>query len=86
VIFTIDAPPVLTEDTIKAASDEGEADTISLIADEKPLARFCARVDARSDSRPGRDITLSIDPSRFHFFDPGTGVALDASRAVPAGV
>jgi multiple sugar transport system ATP-binding protein len=86
VIFTIDAPPVLTEDTIKAASDEGEADNMSLIADEKPLARFCARVDARSDSRPGRDITLSIDPSRFHFFDPATGASIEVDRAVPAGV
>lgn len=86
VIFTIDAPPVQTEDTIKAASDEGEADTMSLIVDENPLARFCARVDARSDSRPGRAITLSIDPSRFHFFDPATGASIEVDRAVPAGV
>ena len=60
VIFTVDAPPVLTEDTIKAASDEGGADNMSLIADEKPLARFCARVDARSDARPD---TPSRSPS-----------------------
>ncbi len=85
VIFTIDAPPVLTEDTIKAASDEAE-DTMSLIADEKPLARFCARVDARTDSKPGRNITLSIDPSRFRFFDPTSGASIDVDRAVPAGV
>ena len=86
VIFTIDAPPVLTEDTIKAASDEGDADTMSLIADETPLARFCARVDARSDSGPGRDITLSVDPSRFHFFDPASGACIEVDRAVTAGV
>ena len=86
VIFTIDAPPVLTEDTIKAASDEGGADNMSLIADEKPLARFCARVDARTEAKPGRDITLSIDASRFHFFDPATGASIEADRAVPAGV
>jgi multiple sugar transport system ATP-binding protein len=86
VIFTIDAPPVLTEDTIKAASDEGDADTMSLIAEETPLARFCARVDARSDSRPGRDITLSVDPARFHFFDPASGACIEVDRAVTAGV
>jgi multiple sugar transport system ATP-binding protein len=86
VIFAIDAPPVLTEDTIKAASDEGEADTISLIADEKPLARFCARVDARTASKPGQGITLSIDSARFHFFDPTTGASIEVDRAVPAGV
>ncbi|MEP6972599.1 MAG: sn-glycerol-3-phosphate ABC transporter ATP-binding protein UgpC [Actinomycetota bacterium] len=86
VIFTVDAPPVLTEDTIKAASDTGEADNMSLIADEKPRARFCARVDARTSCRPGQAIQLTIDPARFHFFDPATGVAIEVDRAVPAGV
>jgi multiple sugar transport system ATP-binding protein len=86
VIFTVDAPPVLTEDTIKAASDEGGADNMSLMADEKPLARFCARVDARTGVKPGQRITLSIDAARFHFFDPATGASIEAERAVPAGV
>jgi multiple sugar transport system ATP-binding protein len=86
VIFTVDAPPVLTEDTIKAASDEGEADSMSLIADEEPVARFCARVDARTSAKPGQTIRLSIDPARFHFFDPATSAAIEADRAVSAGV
>ncbi len=86
VIFAIDAPPVLTEDTIAAASDEGDEDAIALLADDQPRARFCARVDARSTCRPGQAVTLSLDPERFHFFDPATGSAIDASRAVPAGV
>ena len=86
VIFTIDAPPVLTEDTIKASSDEGGADNMSLMADAKPLARFCARVDARTHCKPGHDITLSIDPARFHFFDPATGASIEVDRAVTAGV
>ena len=86
VIFTVDAPPVLTEDTIKAASDEGGADNMSLMADEKPLARFCARVDARTGAKPGQTITLSIDATRFHYFDPATGASIEAERAVPAGV
>ena len=86
VIFTVDAPPVLTEDTIKAASDEGEADNMSLLADEKQLARFCARVDARSSAAPGQPVTLSIDAARFHYFDPATGASIEVERAVPAGV
>jgi multiple sugar transport system ATP-binding protein len=85
IIFAVDAPPVQTEDTSKAINDE-EEDNISLIADTKPLARFCARVDARTSCKPGEQIRLSIDPERFHFFDPATGSAIDASRAVPAGV
>ena len=86
VIFAVDAPPVLTEDTIAAASTEPEEDTITLLADEQPRARFCARVDARSHCRPGQSVHLSVDPERFHFFDPDTGAAIEASRAVPAGV
>ena len=86
VIFTVDAPPVLTDDTIKAASDTGEADDMSLIADEKPRARFCARVDARTTCKPGQTIKLTIDPARFHFFDAATGAAIEVGRAVPVGV
>jgi multiple sugar transport system ATP-binding protein len=85
IIFTVDAPPVQTEDVSKAVNDE-EEDNVSLIADTKPLARFCARVDARTSCKPGEAIRLSIDPQRFHFFDPATGSAIQATRAVPAAV
>ncbi|HEY6565916.1 MAG TPA: sn-glycerol-3-phosphate ABC transporter ATP-binding protein UgpC [Actinomycetota bacterium] len=78
VIFAIDAPPLLTEDTIAAASDEGDLDTIPLIADTMDRTRFCARVDSRSKCRPGDTIRLSLDPARFHFFDPETGLAIAA--------
>jgi hypothetical protein len=43
-------------------------------------------VDARTSAKPGQTIRLSIDPARFHFFDPATGGAIEATRAVPAGV
>ncbi|HEY7667717.1 MAG TPA: sn-glycerol-3-phosphate ABC transporter ATP-binding protein UgpC [Actinomycetota bacterium] len=86
VIFPIDAPPVLTEDTIAASSEESEEDTIPLIADTQAKVRFCARVDARTKVRPGDRITLGIDPDRFHFFDPSTGRAIDVPRPVTAGV
>jgi multiple sugar transport system ATP-binding protein len=81
VIFPVDAPPLLTEDTIAAASDEGDADTIPLIADTQERTRFCARVDSRSTARPGDAIRLSVDPDRFHFFDPETGLAIAAREA-----
>jgi multiple sugar transport system ATP-binding protein len=79
VIFSIDAPPVQTEETLAAASDEGE--DLLLLEDR---AQFCARVDPRSPARPGAEVTLSVDPSRFHFFDPETGAAIDARQAVGA--
>jgi multiple sugar transport system ATP-binding protein len=80
VIFSIDAPPVETEETLAAASDEGE-DLLRL----EGRAQFCARVDPRSHARPGADVTLSVDTARFHFFDPETGAAIEARQAVGAG-
>jgi multiple sugar transport system ATP-binding protein len=84
VIFPIDAPPVLTEDTIAASSDEGEQD-LPLIVEEAARVRFCARVDARTHCRPGDKITLSIDPARFHYFDPETGQAVGAGAKASVG-
>ena len=40
VIFPVDAPPVLTEDVIAAASDDSDHDNIPLIADEQQVCRF----------------------------------------------
>ncbi len=45
---------------------------------------FCARVDARTKARPGQHVRLSVDPKRFHFFDPDTGLAVGADRAAVA--
>jgi multiple sugar transport system ATP-binding protein len=86
VIFAIDAPPVMTEDTVAAASIEEENDDIQLIADSRDQARFCARCDARTKVSPGAKIRLSVDPARFHFFDPSTGRAIESNRPVEATV
>jgi multiple sugar transport system ATP-binding protein len=86
VIFAVDAPPVTTEDTVAAASIEGENDDIPLIADPLNQARFCARVDARTKAAPGSSVRLSVDPARFHFFDPATGLAIESHRRVAATV
>ncbi|MEA2556086.1 MAG: multiple sugar transport system ATP-binding protein [Actinomycetota bacterium] len=80
IIFPVDAPPVETEDTIAAASDEGDHDNIPLIADEKDRLRFCARVDARTACKPGDRVTLSLNPERFHYFDPASGQAIVAQE------
>ena len=83
VIFPLDAPPVLTEDTIAASSAEGESDQLPFIVEEAARVRFCARVDARTRCRPGDTILLSIDPARFHYFDPGSGLAVGAAAPAP---
>ena len=74
ILFAIDAPPVATEE-LMAAADAPDEEPIALLGDA-PRAIFCARVDARTSVRPGSKVRLSLDPARFHFFDPRTGVAV----------
>ncbi|WP_433176898.1 ABC transporter ATP-binding protein [Actinoallomurus sp. CA-150999] len=79
VIFAIDAPPVEHKDTADLAHDADEDDAAIPLADNKAL--WTARVNARSHVRPGQDIELSIDTSRLHFFDVGTGLAIGHPEA-----
>jgi multiple sugar transport system ATP-binding protein len=83
VLFSVDAPPVGVEEVLEAADEPMEEAAFLL---EENRAVFCARVDARSNARPGARVRLSVDPGRFHFFDPETGLAIRASKpaATPA--
>ena len=83
ILFTIDAPPIKTEETLAAADTTAEEVPIPLMA-EGSKAMFCARVDARTRVRPGGSVRLSCDPGRFHFFDPDTGLVIGASRTAAA--
>ncbi|HEY2802462.1 MAG TPA: sn-glycerol-3-phosphate ABC transporter ATP-binding protein UgpC [Actinomycetota bacterium] len=79
VLFAVDAPPVAS-DVIAATIDEPDADSFAFLDEGTTI--FCARVDARSAIRPGSDVRLSVDPSRFYFFDRSTGDAIGSGRAV----
>jgi multiple sugar transport system ATP-binding protein len=74
VIFQVDAPPVDVSEVREAAGDEEAL----LPADR---AVFTARVEPQTDARPGRTLRLAVDPSRFHFFDPATGLRLERAAA-----
>jgi multiple sugar transport system ATP-binding protein len=73
VIFTVDAPPVLTEETVAAASLDGDEDVVQFSGGG---ATFTASVDPRSRARPQEAIRLTVDPARLYFFDPSTGDAI----------
>jgi multiple sugar transport system ATP-binding protein len=78
VLFAVDAPPVAVEETMAAADEPGEEQMYLLEGEQRAV--FCARVDARTTVRPGGTIRLSIDPRRFHFFDPETGLVIGERR------
>ncbi|MGH3103504.1 MAG: ABC transporter ATP-binding protein [Gaiellaceae bacterium] len=79
-IFPVDAPRVEAEELRAAADDEEE----TLIADDD-RALFNARIDARTEAGVGDRLRLTVDPRRFHFFDPATGESLTGETAALAG-
>ena len=74
VLFQIDAPPVDVTEVREAAGDEE-----TLLATDR--ATFTARVDPQTSARAGSPLRLAVDPTKFHYFDPGTGLRLEAERA-----
>jgi multiple sugar transport system ATP-binding protein len=76
VIFPVDAPRVEVSDVREASGDEEAL----LPADR---AAFTARVDPQTSARVGKTLRLAVNPARFHFFDPATGMRL-AEKPVPA--
>ena len=74
-LFPVHAPPV-TAERLDVAPTEA-----SLLSQAQSL--FTARLDARTGARPGAPLRVSVDPERFHFFDPETGENLVAAAAEP---
>jgi multiple sugar transport system ATP-binding protein len=76
VIFTVHAPPVHHDVMVakfdKAAKDEVEAEELVGAGD----SLWTARVNPKTDARPGRSIDLAVDASSIHYFDPDTGQAI----------
>ena len=61
--------------------DDEADEATDLVIDRGSLLN--ARVDPRTRARVGASVTLSVDPSRFHFFDADTGLSLvDSDRIV----
>jgi len=83
VIFTIDAPPVSTEDTRAVIEGDGE-DVLVPLAAAEGRSVFTARVDAHTTATPGKPMRLTMDPRSFHLFDPETGRAIPPAREVVA--
>ena len=71
VHFSVDAPPVLTEDTRELARDAGAAELEE--AGREGRSTFVARLDPKTGARLREEIELVIDTSRMHFFDPDSG-------------
>jgi multiple sugar transport system ATP-binding protein len=72
--FTVDTPPVLTEDTRELASDTGTEALQKLEAEaSRRKTPFIARLHGRSRAREGERAEIFVDTRELHFFDHDTG-------------
>ena len=69
--FYKDINPVQTEAIEEILADEGE--DISVLGTE---TKFIARINPNASIVEGQNINLAIDPSKLHYFDPETGLAI----------
>jgi multiple sugar transport system ATP-binding protein len=67
VHFPADATTVITDDERELADDPDSDVQRSL---------FVARLDPRSRAQEGERVTLAVDTSRVHFFDPSDGSSI----------
>ena len=71
VHFYKDINPVQTEAIEEILADEGE--DISVLGNE---TKFIARINPNSTVEEGQKINLALDPSKLHYFDPDSGLAI----------
>ena len=69
--FYKDIPPVQTKAIEEILADEGE--DISALGTE---TKFIARINPNATIEEGQNINLAIDPSKLHYFDPDSGLAI----------
>jgi multiple sugar transport system ATP-binding protein len=70
VFFRVDATRIAVGEP-----EEGEDEGVELVGDEQG-SLLNARVDPRTAARVGDSLRLAVDPARFHFFDPDSGLSL----------
>ena len=74
--FTVDAPPVVTDDTKELVRDLGGPVGLEARAEEG-TSSFVARLDPRTTARRGEPLEMVVDVERLHFFDLDDGSAID---------
>ena len=77
VHFEVDAPVVMTEEMRELAEDIG-LEQVEKLEQQAGSGRaaFVADIDPRCEVVTGESVTLVIDASQLHFFDPETGLGI----------
>jgi multiple sugar transport system ATP-binding protein len=79
--FTVEAPPVFTEDTKEIASDidEKALEELKASAGERRTT-FIARAGAETMAREGASQEIHVDTRKLYFFDPATATSIYGDR------
>jgi len=85
--FTIEAPPVFTEDTRELASDIDAKALEDLKAQaSESKTTFITRAGSATTARVGEQCEIHVDTRKLYFFDPATGQSIYGERiAAPSG-
>ncbi|HET9443610.1 MAG TPA: sn-glycerol-3-phosphate ABC transporter ATP-binding protein UgpC [Acidimicrobiales bacterium] len=87
VHFSLDAPPVRTEETRELAADVDAAQGDPIGPSAGGAGRgtgLVARFSPRTAARTGQAVEVVVDTARFHFFDLATGRAITGGREASA--
>ncbi|MBW3589939.1 MAG: sn-glycerol-3-phosphate ABC transporter ATP-binding protein UgpC [Actinobacteria bacterium] len=71
IYFDVDAPAVLTKDTMDLSSDASVEEAAA--SEPRNESTFTARLNPKTKARGGEAARLAVDASRLYFFDPTTG-------------
>jgi multiple sugar transport system ATP-binding protein len=83
--FSVEVPPVFTDDTKDLASDIDEKAVEELkqgVSERR--TRFVARAGPETTARAGERCEIFLDARKLYFFDPATGGAIYGDREVAA--
>jgi multiple sugar transport system ATP-binding protein len=84
--FTVNARPALTEDVRELARDVGQESAVKAAAEEgQAETTMVGRFGARSRVRTGDVVDVAVDTRTLHFFDPesGLGIYSESGQATP---
>jgi multiple sugar transport system ATP-binding protein len=78
VHVSVDAPPVVTDDTRELAADAGADDPARAAGGDSSVV--VARVSPRTAIRERQPVRLTVDTERLHVFDPDTGLSIQDEK------